>query len=360
MGWLKRKEESSLLMTPDGKRCARTQLIFANRPRAYGKYTNFFKPPPAPRCRPPPRHEMLPCPHHARHLVVSAATASHTFGGAFNEQFEDARKMEVYRQKPMFEFARAGFEALFHLSDADQPYVNSRVFELSAKTLLEPPEPENGLIIGVHVRHGDRHPYEFQYRDSYVPLERYGEKARDLLHQRFNGTGPDGDENMAAEMKSVFIVASDDPEVYESDEFSHASRAQEQIRLASKSALGASQPKGGSAIRKFVDETVGWEGGFFAGMFWSLGKPSSIPANAMETPETVLLATEEALRLRELVGRAYLMDLAVLGEASDRIVCTVSSMGCKLLAVMMGWENAIVKERWVNIDGEFEWRGVTW
>jgi hypothetical protein len=165
---------------------------------------------------------------------------------------------------------------------------------------------------------------------------------------------------MAAEMRSLLVVASDDPDVYESDEFSHAPRAQEQIRLASKTTLGASQPTGGSAIRKFVDETVGWEGGFFSGMFWSLGKPSSIPANAMETPETKLAATEEAFRLRELVGRAYMMDLAVLGEASDRIVCTVSSMGCKLLAVMMGWENAVVKERWVNIDGDFEWRGVSW
>jgi hypothetical protein len=268
--------------------------------------------------------------------------------------------MEVYRQKHIFDFARAGYEALFHLSDADRTYVQNRVSELASKTLLEPPQPENGIIIGIHVRHGDRHPYEFQYRDSYVPLERYSDKARDILHQTFNGTGLDGNENTAAEMRSLVIVASDDPEVYESDEFSHASRAQEQIRLASKTALGGSHPTGGSAIRKFVDETVGWEGGFFSGMFWSLGKPSSIPVNAVETPDTKLLPTEEALRLRELVGRAYLMDLAVLGDASDRIVCTVSSMGCKLLAVMMGWENAVVKGRWVNIDGDFEWRGVSW
>jgi hypothetical protein len=267
--------------------------------------------------------------------------------------------MEVYRQKPMFDFARAGYEALFHLSDADQSYVEKRISELSSKTLLAPSKPQNGIIIGIHVRHGDRHPYEFQYRDSYVPLERYGEKARDLL-QTFNDTGPDGDENMSAEMHSLLVVASDDPDVYESDEFSHASRAQEQIELASKAALESSAPTGGSAIRKFVDESIGWEGGFFAGMFWSLGKPSSIPVNAMEPPDTKLLATEETLRLRELVGRAYLMDLAVLGQASDRIVCTVSSMGCKLLAVMMGWENAVVKEGWVNIDGDFEWKGVTW
>jgi hypothetical protein len=303
---------------------------------------------------------MLPCPHHARHLVVSAATTLSAFGGAFNEQFEDARKMEVYRQKPMFEFARAGYEALFQLAHDDMVYVHKRIMGMRNRTEIPEPGTGNGMILGIHVRHGDRRPYEFQYKDSYVPLDRYSDKARDILHATFNSSGPSGSENMMAEMHSLMVVASDDPDVYDSEEFSHADRAQDLIRLASRGSSTPS-PKAtpAAAIRKFVDETVGWEGGFFAGMFWSLGKPSSVPATAMESPDTNLPPTAEALRLRELVGRAYLMDLAVLGR-SDRIVCTVSSMGCKLLAVMMGWENAIVKGGWVNIDGDFEWRGVSW
>jgi len=28
--------------------------------------------------------------------------------------------------------------------------------------------------------------------------------------------------------------------------------------------------------------------------------------------------------------------------------------------VMMGWEKAIVKGGWVNVDGDFDWRGVSW
>jgi hypothetical protein len=162
---------------------------------------------------------------------------------------------------------------------------------------------------------------------------------------------------MMAEMHSLMVVASDDPDVYESEEFAEAARAQEQIKLASKQHL---PPPSNAGMRKWIDESVGWEGGFFAGMFWSLGKPSSVPATAVELKDTNLPPTEEALRLRELVGRAYLMDLAVLGRSSDRIVCTVSSMGCKLLAVMMGWEHAVVQGGWVNIDGDFEWRGVSW
>jgi len=70
---------------------------------------------------------------------------------------------------------------------------------------------------------------------------------------------------------------------------------------------------------------------------------------------------EEAVLPRELVGRAYLMDMAVLGQ-SDAVVCTVSAMGCRLLAVMLGWENAFEVDggRWKNVDGDFEWKGVAW
>lgn len=62
------------------------------------------------------------------------------------------------------------------------------------------------------------------------------------------------------------------------------------------------------------------------------------------------------MRLRELIGRGYLLDLAVLGTASDGVVCAVSSAGCRLAGVMMGWE-AVERARWVNVD---EGRGWSW
>ncbi len=327
--------------------------------RAYGDYTSLFQAPPLPPCRPPPRHEMLPCPHHARHLVVSAATVTHVFGGAFNEYFEDPKKMEVYRQRPIFDLVRIGYKALFHINLQDLEYVTKRILDLRNRTIVSPPETQNGMLVGIHVRHGDRRPYEFQYRDSYVPLDRYSDKAKELLKEQFgNETGED-EGNVAAEMHSLILLASDDPDVYDSEEFSNVMRAQEQIKLASAKTLSAAQKPSGNNPRKFVDETVGWEGGFFSGMFWSLGKPNSIPASAAEQPDTKLGMTDEVKRLRELVGRAYVLDLMVLGR-SDRIVCTVSSMGCRLLAVMMGWEKAIDEGAWVNIDGDFEWRGISW
>lgn len=338
------------------------ELAHTDFTRAYGKYTDYFKPPPLPSCRPPPRHEILPCPHHARHLVVSAATAPWTFGANFNDEFEDPRKMEVFRQKPMFDMARNGYENLFKLTDHDTKYVDERIDGFLNKTVAASGmDAESGIVIGIHVRHGDVHPLEYQYQDSYLPLEKYGEAARDLLHDRFNSSGPGGGEDLMAEMKSIFVVASDDPEVYTSGEFSHAYRAQDVILLASKK--GETTPRQdipGSMFKRFIDETVGWEGGFFAPMFWTLGRTSAAPGAVVEKPNTMLPPTAEAHRLRELVGRAYLLDLSILGQSTDFVVCGVSAMGCKLLAVMMGWERAIESKSWVNIDGQFDWKGVPW
>jgi hypothetical protein len=323
---------------------------------AYGRYSTYFQPPPLPNCRPPPRHEMLPCPHQARHLVISAATVAYTFGGAFEEHFEDPKKMEVFRQQPIFALARAGFEALFHLQSTDANYLNSRLADFAKKTTMED-NMGRGLTIGMHIRHGDRRPYEFQYKDSYIPNEVYLDEAREQLYKTFETSGKNGTEDLMSEMKSIFIVSSDDPDVYSTTEFSHAMRAQEHISLASKT--NSQPPKPSPSPRKFVEESVVWEGGFFAGMFWSLGKPPGSSATASKEIDPSQRPSPEALKIRELIGRAYLLDLAILGK-SDRIVCTVSSMGCRLLAVMMGWENAMVKNHWKNVDGAFEWSGIDW
>jgi hypothetical protein len=338
---------------------------------------------------------MIPCPHSARHLVSSLSTLSWTLGASFTESFEEGRASGQAREKPIYALARLGYETLFKLTSPDKEYVSERLSELRNHTIGGPmggTAADAGITIGIHVRHGDRHPLDFTYKDSYIPLDKYLSTARTLLTDTFTAPktheGEEPEENMMAEMHSLLVVASDDPEVYASEEFSHAFRAQEQIRLASKKVLQNEERKGkptfpGSLIRGFIDETVGWEGGFFSGMFWSLGKPNN-PSAPLSTVTSVagdpvidgsatsssvakegayLRPSEETMRMRELVGRAYLMDLAVLG-GSDRVVCTVSSMGCRILAVMMGWENAFgdgeTGSKWTNIDGEFTWKGVGW
>lgn len=329
----------------------------------YGNYSTYFAPPPSPGCLSPPKSQILPCPHNARHIVVSAATTSHTFGHAFTEEFEDGRKMEVQRQHNIFALLREGYEALFSLRSDDAKYVTERT-----DALYGPVTEAGGMSIGMHVRRGDRHPYEYQYSKDYLPLDRYVDTAREIILAHFANstksrksksktrTLSGSAEDVAGETTSKLVLASDDPDVYTTPEMSQALRAQDRIILASKTTLEAATPK----KHRYIDEISGWEGGFFRDVFWSLGLSTSTANAAVGvSKETTQEVSEQAMRLRELVGRAYLMDLAVLAKA-DAVVCTVSSVGCRILAVMLGWESAINGGSWKNVDGEFDWRGIQW
>jgi hypothetical protein len=335
---------------------------------AYGKYTNIFAKPPTPDCRPPFRHEMLPCPRQARHLVVTPDTAREVFEGTAADVDEAASLAE---KKAMFKLARRGYEALFHINTEDAEHVESRIAAIAAKSEMPSAHGKRGTVVGMHVRRGDRHPFEFQYRDSYIPLNMYAERARELLNATaFPPSRRGRADAELAKAHSLTLLASDDPLVYDADDFAGAARAQERIRLASKAAIQRAGGADRSVLRRFVDETFGWEGGFFAAMFWHLGRPQGLTAagtgadaSASGAPGGVEEArrfppSAETLRLRSLVGRAYLMDLAVLAGASDAVVCTVSAVGGRLLAVMMGWEKAFERDGWVNIDGEYGWTGV--
>ncbi|OBT77801.1 hypothetical protein VF21_03192 [Pseudogymnoascus sp. 05NY08] len=337
-----------LLWTAYGLALSEDRAFFIDDTRwSYGAYTDFFIPPPAASCRPPPRHHITPCPHSAAHLLVSSTTTPHTFGGAFHDAFEDAHRAGNARQKPIFDLARKGYEALFHLKPEDAKHVEERLGELRAM-VAHPEAP--GRIVGMHIRHGDAHPLSFQYRDAYIPTPHYLSAAHSLL-----STSLPGPSSAAQRSRSLLIVASDDPDVYTDDDLTGTIRAQSVIKLASRPSLSSSQERGEpdarGMFRRFVEAPVGWEGGFFAGMFWGLGRGGAEGG--------------EGWRLRGLVGRAYLLDLAVLAgagggkEEGAGIVCGVGSMGCKILAVMGGWE-MLEGGGWSNVDGEFGWRGVSW
>lgn len=305
---------------------------------------------------------MVPCPHTARHIVVSGATIKSTFGHSFTDAWEDATKMRVQRQHKIFALARAGYEALFKLRIDDEKYVSDRTQELYGSM-----KEHGGLSIAMHVRHGDKHPMEYQYQKDYIPLDRYVNTARDLYIDIIEGgtkfkskskpkRTSDPDPLAARHTPSRMILASDDPLVYDTPEIGLISlRAQDRIVLATKAALEAAQAK----TNPWVDEITGWEGGFYRDVFFSLGQPVGNAIGMAKLSGSAVEVPAQARKLRELVGRAYLLDLAVLGKA-DTVVCTVSSTTCRLLAVMLGWESAIGGNRWRNVDGEFEWRGVMW
>ncbi|KAL5121819.1 hypothetical protein ACEQ8H_000034 [Pleosporales sp. CAS-2024a] len=343
----------------------------------YGKYSTYFQPPPSINCAPPPKSHMVPCPHTARHIVVSQATVGSTFGHAFNDEYEDARKMGVERQGKIFGLARAGYEALFKLKGEDAKYIRNRELQVYGNI-----KQHGGVTIGVHVRHGDKHPMEYQYQEDYIPLSRYIDTARDIyidLVENHPGSSSskskkskrsssssssrnsDSDALTARHTWSRMILASDDPLVYSSPELGvNALRAQDRIVLATKAALeAAAAPKKKHA---WIDEITGWEGGFYRSIFYSLGQAGNNALANQKQQQDDGEVSRDAMGLRELVGRAYLLDLAVLGKA-DTMVCTVSSTTCKLLGVMLGWDALVGKDelrRWRSIDGDFDWRGIVW
>jgi hypothetical protein len=189
--------------------------------------------------------------------------------------------------------------------------------------------------------------------------------------------------------------------------------------LASQSELEAMNAQSAASL-PLDDRPHGWEGGFFARAFWALGAPArgrprmmprptlrgraveseaharlnapraapvayqpsapSAPPSAptvdahhahLAPPGLQPLAAQrahriadvrgkpspQALRLRAVLGRAYLLDLAVLGRA-DAVVCGAGSAACQALGVMMGWDK-VTGGAWRNVDGGVDgWRGL--
>ncbi|EXJ65135.1 hypothetical protein A1O7_01475 [Cladophialophora yegresii CBS 114405] len=371
----------------------------------YGNYSTFFTsmPQPDPPCRLPPVSHRVPCPHQANHLVVSAATTPWVFGQAFHAHFS---------RREIFDLAHEGYEALFHLRPEDAAYALNRASKLRAAANDNGSDGdtdtdsdaavENGLV-GIHIRRGDRHPFSLAYSQNYIPPEQYMSTARRLVGQSPHWR---------------FLVASDDADMYEHVDLGGARRAQEKISLASKKSLERMGHKGGEVHGgRGGRGALGWEGGFFKDVFWGLGLPEELKwetkkvgspmpmkekhrfgekgadgrekrvhhheaahrgRNKVAAREAETLAnentkesvrqdgdvaqrdyrtdpTKEALQLRELLGRAYLLDLAMLAQ-SDKVVCGVSANACRILAVMLGWERAFEKKDWNNVDGGYEWR----
>jgi hypothetical protein len=330
---------------------------------AYGEFSTYFKPPPKPACRPPPMTYRVPCPLQARHLIVSSANAHLIFGDNFKEYYRNSFAVGETRQKDIFDMAHSGYEALFHLVGDDAVYLQQRIQGLNREV-----RSKGGIAVGLHVRHGDSHPLETQYSDSYIPLDMYVKKLGTIIRTHLEQAH--GDSALAQSMisHSKIMLASDDPDVYSSLELGGAERAQGYISLASKSVLDAASEQ----QELLSEENVGWEGGFFQDMFWSLGVAADnshaggpLPSNRGPTgPKTLSLESvaeqhrlqpsKEALLLREWIGRAYLLDLAVLSQ-SDQVICGIGSASCRLLAVMMGWNKAITRQAWQNIDGNWRW-----
>jgi hypothetical protein len=238
-----------------------------------------------------------------------------------------------------------GYQDLFELQGEDGSFLTHKLTVLRAAA-----SASKMPLVGMHIRHGDRHPFEVEYSHDYLPYERYTGAASEL----FASLGS----NRSNMDPTALLLASDDPDVLSTPDFvntlpSHlaAVRPQERIVLASKKTLEPAVPirAPGSAYVKHVDENSGWEGGFYASLFFSLGKghPSAPKQELNDEMQKAVLM------LRELVGRAYLLDLAVLGQ-TDAVVCASSSAACRIIGVMMGADK-VHNGLWKNVDADRAW-----
>ncbi|KAF8538564.1 hypothetical protein BDD12DRAFT_806024 [Trichophaea hybrida] len=158
-----------------------------------------------------------------------------------------------------------------------------------------------GAWTAVHIRRGDFRPQTWAWHKHGIPLEVFVDPAVSLS----KGEGR-------------VIVVSDDPMVPEAPQLAGAYKAN--------------------------DVGVGIQGGW--------GKMAFVG-----------LSVEE----RRRVGEEFLVQIEVVRRLVERgavdeggVVCAAGSAMCRLLAVMVGWEKSVVKERWWDVEGGLGWRGVDW
>jgi hypothetical protein len=372
----------------------------------YGNYSTYFEPPPDPECRQPPAHQILPCPRTADHIVISQATFTHAFGLSFMTEFVDKSVSQETKHRRIYELAHIGYKSLFRLKDQSEvAYVNDR----TTNGVFANAKQKGGMTIGVHIRRGDLHPWQNEFHGDYIPLSRYTDAIDHILSSgRTSHPGPKSlMEALASAIpshhkkahhhispagvrSSVVLLASDDPTLYTDSELQPIIRAQDRIQLADKNSLQKLAPHRPAGP---LDHVHGWEGGFYREQFFSLGRadggskkppPRFIlkgknthseeydrigrdtyqagilldgPGVLQEMErERRLMPGPEVMALRALVGKAYLLDLTVLGK-TDAVVCGVSSTACRIIGIMMGWE-AVADGRWKNVDGAYGWQGV--
>ena len=248
--------------------------------------------------------------------------------------------MEVMRQKDIFSLMRQGYEALFHLTEEDERYIANRKAEITAEM-----GSKDGAIVGIHVRHGDCHPWEFEHSKSYIPLDRYMSAVKELFHSKLSSPS-----SKSTSASPTILLGSDDVQMYTSEPFrSSTIRAQDRALFPSNfftTTTTTTTTTPPSSSSSSPDDEVKVAGGFFSAIF------KTVAASKADKPHG---------KIREALARSYLLDLKMLAQTSDDgVVCTVSSIGCRLLAVMMGWQDAIVDRKWRNVDGDWDWSGIIW
>ncbi|KZV96928.1 hypothetical protein EXIGLDRAFT_396403 [Exidia glandulosa HHB12029] len=117
---------------------------------------------PEPGCLPPPPEEYVACPRIARHWIIGSRTAKFHMSHEFMDAFEDPFKMDLERQRPMFD------RALDSLRDTIRPNAALRALIAKARRSVS-----DVAYAGVHLRRGDQLARTWKYRKGYVPISEF-------------------------------------------------------------------------------------------------------------------------------------------------------------------------------------------
>lgn len=305
----------------------------------------------------------MPYPHSARHLINSPSAWPSTLGQDHLQRRRSSHWRFTQQRDQIFDLIKEGQQDLFRLRQDEQQIVNQRLSEIQQRAQ----DASGAPVVGLHVRRGDLHPLESMYCNDYLPFERYSEAAIKAVNA-WGRSSPQGKDRPKAGIQHAtapILLASDDPDTIVSQDLvspftdlnHNVQNAQSHIILGSQRTLKTdrTEAEAQSGFNKHTEETSGWEGGFFASLFNGLGRSASDSASrfADNDDDGSVEPQEGVTALKGLIGRAYLLDLAILSK-SDIVVCAVSSATCRALGVMMGADK-IANRQWINVDDGRAW-----
>lgn len=290
-----------------------------------GKWSDFFNDVPAPtnedgsECVAPPKEELVACPRVTRHFVLTPTTFIYHLGHDYMEEYENPYGHDTQRLIDFFQGDENGLKAVF------QPNVNTlHVIDEAAKSIASS-QADTFDYVSLHIRKGDLHPMSWTHHKDYIPIEDYLKQA-ELLWQATNST--------------------DTPRVYVATDDSNVVAKVKEAR-----------PKW-EVLAAFANDATNREQYFMTDA--ETQRPANEPATKFIPEPGYYQAGFDALdadRKRNLI-RGLLADMTLASKAGAGTVCTVGSNICVAIAPMMGWQKAIVDGKWVNIDGQFDWKPV--
>lgn len=298
-----------------------------------GLWNDHFLELPAPDCQAPPPEEMMGCPRSSRHWIITSSIFPYHFSdtefllaygddSVRNEKKTDGLfnlpSLIPNIRKPIFEMAKDSFESIFSLNE-----INLNLIDQTKKEILDSnvwKGAENGNLapfVSVHIRKGDRHPFNPDHKLDYIPITNY----LDAINSTWTQLRTTNDK---LPIYPNVYVASDTPLIMD--------------------ALNDLVPK--------------WN---LFHLSQSFPKSLSLIAHPHEYSQRHFHAHVKS----ERVGytRGQIIDMHFLGggwsskfhqlDQSDKplaTICTVSSNVCQFAALQLGWKPSFDQSKWINLD----------